>query len=102
MVASTYGICCAWNEFLISLLMITRTALRHFLWIMLLSVSFRWIGPASVFSYPAVPLVLLFLLLRRHFVAGLTAGAVKVSTRGEELEWMARLMNYLCSLAPII
>ena len=70
----------AWNEFLISLLMITRTALKTFpvgLYAFIGQFQMDWPRISAAATLGVVPLLLLFLLLQRHFVAGLTAGAVK-------------------------
>ncbi|HHT72413.1 MAG TPA: carbohydrate ABC transporter permease [Firmicutes bacterium] len=70
----------AWNEFLIALLMITRTALKTFpvgLYTFIGQFQMDWPRISAAATIGVVPLILLFLLLQRHFVAGLTAGAVK-------------------------
>jgi raffinose/stachyose/melibiose transport system permease protein len=70
----------AWNEFLLALIFIRNPALRTIplgLQSFFFEYAVEWGYLFAALSMATVPVVLVYVLMQRHFISGLTAGAVK-------------------------
>jgi raffinose/stachyose/melibiose transport system permease protein len=70
----------AWNEFLLALIFIRNPALRTIplgLQSFFFEYSVEWGYLFAALSMATVPVILVYVLMQRHFISGLTAGAVK-------------------------
>lgn len=70
----------AWNEFLLALIFIRNPALRTIplgLQSFFFEYSVEWGYLFAALSMATVPVILVYVLMQRHFITGLTAGAVK-------------------------
>jgi multiple sugar transport system permease protein len=80
LVAAVFSFITAWNEFIFALIM-TRTASARTLQVGLMSTvsaeGIRWEWMSATGMIVMVPIFILSLLIRNHFVQGLTMGAVK-------------------------
>lgn len=80
LVAAVFSFISAWNEFIFALIM-TRTAAARTLQIGLMSTvsaeGVRWEWMSATGLIVMVPILVLSLLIRNHFIQGLTMGAVK-------------------------
>jgi multiple sugar transport system permease protein len=80
LVAAVFSFITAWNEFIFALIM-TRTEAARTLQVGLMSTvsaeGIRWEWMSATGLIVMVPIFILSLLIRKHFVQGLTMGAVK-------------------------
>jgi multiple sugar transport system permease protein len=80
LVAAVFSFITAWNEFIFALIM-TRTEAARTLQVGLMSTvsaeGIRWDWMSATGLIVMVPIFILSLLIRNHFVQGLTMGAVK-------------------------
>ena len=70
----------AWNEFLLALIFIRNPALRTIplgLQAFFFEYSVEWGYLFAALSMATVPVIIVYVLMQRHFITGLTAGAVK-------------------------
>jgi raffinose/stachyose/melibiose transport system permease protein len=70
----------AWNEFLLALIFIRNPALRTIplgLQSFFFEYAVEWGYLFAALSMATVPVILVYVLMQRHFISGLTAGAVK-------------------------
>jgi multiple sugar transport system permease protein len=78
--AMTFSFVIAWNEFVFALTFITNQDLRPlttgiFSFVGRYDIQWHYLMAASILSI--IPVFLLFLVVQRRLVSGLTAGAVK-------------------------
>jgi multiple sugar transport system permease protein len=80
LVAAVFSFITAWNEFIFALIM-TRTEAARTLQVGLMSTvsaeGIRWEWMSATGLIVMIPIFILSLLIRKHFVQGLTMGAVK-------------------------
>lgn len=70
----------AWNEFLVSMTMISRTKLKTFtvgLQAFIQENTTNWVNMAAATVLGLIPVLILFLSFQKTFIAGMTSGAVK-------------------------
>lgn len=70
----------AWNEFLVSMTMISRTKIKTFtvgLQAFIQENTTNWVNMAAATVLGLIPVLILFLSFQKTFIAGMTSGAVK-------------------------